>query len=1130
MEALSPLSVNVQVKPKAVSSKQQLDNKAAIAKATLSKTQKPRDHAAAPPNYVYEPCGPNGEPGEQYSTGAFLGKGGFAICYEGELRDQQMKSTGHLFALKIVKAKLSAKKAEEKFRTELQIHSKMHHPNIVEFYRAFTYEESTYLVLELCPNGSIMDMVRRRKFLTPPEIRRYTIQLCGAIKYMHHRNVIHRDLKMGNLFLDADMNLKIGDFGLAAILITDKESHSHQRRTTLCGTPNYIAPEILAKGRKGHDHKVDIWSVGVIIFAMFTGCPPFQSSTPDEIYRKVKHMEYDWPTVKNCANDIPSDAKDLVSALLVEAEDRPEADEIVSHPFFKRGFIPDYLDSNCRQMKPLWLENRPPITDAIRSQYLAQWTKVCGECGVGRMSETETFPLVGTGHQRTIFKECVKEEKAGRTPVVPIPTDQVYISYPELAQFPSTRPQEEGQDLLKLARDGRERGFAPSNPTSCETASLPKLPEEKKPVRQAYPVLTAAARRPDTRSHAATLRQEAHPKGGLLKSVLKAQEAKESDGRSAAARSASDRAANERSEAERAEAERLEAERMEADRIAAERIANEKSSKQATEPAERRKVDGGLGLLREGPVRRSSREAEEGKPKQYASHTQRIPKSVSGGLDRDALKVTASLRRTASTRMAVQKSASRTEAAEEKAPEPLARASSSRSMRTRSGTRTTAVAGPGDAQSSRQTRATDSNAGTTRAGISSRQLPKPSSPIHSTLIHPNDAAEILPFTLPDQVLTRLTKLQDNLENALKSKDTEPRYPPLKPSSMRNSPVVIKWVDYTNKFGIGYILNDGSIGCVLNARDNNPQSCVVVRSGEAHLQKQCDPSYAGRLQIVPMVDHQPIEFFENHGDDGFKRALVNAKRFKLKVLDDGSVEKLGPSEDCFENKKRQTVVLWRKFANYMCNTLGKDEGGDDGELEGGGLRAGRKNFIRFYQRLGNVGVWGFGTGIFQFNFPDHTKLVLSEDGKWADFYHLPPQAARALKRDGVVPTASLNKREVLSYPVQTLLHGFHTFRGGSVRDNANGIVHSFGDIVDANELEAKIRFVVRVVGGWIENGGLGSGGGGGGDAGATGAAAAAGDRIMWQGLRERNDLSGRREKLVWVTVGAKGGDSRVVEEV
>ena len=134
----------------------------------------------------------------------------------------------------------------------------------MEFHRAFAFGDSTFVVLELCPNGSLMDMVKKRKYLTIPEVRRYVIQMCGAIKYMHQRDVIHRDLKMGNIFLDEGMNVKIGDFGLAALLITEGEANC-VRRSTLCGTPNYIAPEILEKNKKGHDYKVDIWSLGIIM-------------------------------------------------------------------------------------------------------------------------------------------------------------------------------------------------------------------------------------------------------------------------------------------------------------------------------------------------------------------------------------------------------------------------------------------------------------------------------------------------------------------------------------------------------------------------------------------------------------------------------------------------------------------------------------------------------------------------------------------------------------------------------------------------------------------------------------------------------------------------------------------------
>ena len=288
MEALSPRSANIQVKPKLNKQKEVAEEEARKADAAR-KALKEKEYAPPPPEWVLQPPMTKGGLAEKFRIGRCIGKGGFAMCYEGELRSKQQSMNKTVFALKVVKTKMSQKKMEEKvsysiphfavarlivvkFRTELQIHAKMQHPNIVEFHRAFTYKESTYVVLELCSNGSVMDMVKKRRCLSLPEVRRYTVQLCGAIKYMHTRNVIHRDLKMGNLFLDHEMNLKIGDFGLAAVLASKEEyqlglyENLKKRRTTLCGTPNYIAPEILEKNRGGHDYKVDIWAMGVIVY------------------------------------------------------------------------------------------------------------------------------------------------------------------------------------------------------------------------------------------------------------------------------------------------------------------------------------------------------------------------------------------------------------------------------------------------------------------------------------------------------------------------------------------------------------------------------------------------------------------------------------------------------------------------------------------------------------------------------------------------------------------------------------------------------------------------------------------------------------------------------------------------
>ena len=105
-----------------------------------------------------------------------------------------------------------------------------------------------------------MEMLRARKNLAEAEVRFLAIQVLGAVKHMHSNRVIHRDLKLGNIMLDAKMNVKVGDFGLAAFLVDDDE-----RKMTICGTPNYIAPEILFGKEKGHSYEVDLWSIGVIM-------------------------------------------------------------------------------------------------------------------------------------------------------------------------------------------------------------------------------------------------------------------------------------------------------------------------------------------------------------------------------------------------------------------------------------------------------------------------------------------------------------------------------------------------------------------------------------------------------------------------------------------------------------------------------------------------------------------------------------------------------------------------------------------------------------------------------------------------------------------------------------------------
>ncbi len=150
----------------------------------------------------------------------------------------------------------------------------------MNFGNCFEDNDNVYMTLELCQAGSLMDMLGTRRWFTEPETRLFLVQLIGACNYMHLHQVIHRDLKLGNLFLDANMNIKAGDFGLAALIESPGE-----RKKTICGTPNYIAPEVLFDTVNGHSFEVDTWSIGVIMYTLVVGRPPFQTKEVKEIYK-----------------------------------------------------------------------------------------------------------------------------------------------------------------------------------------------------------------------------------------------------------------------------------------------------------------------------------------------------------------------------------------------------------------------------------------------------------------------------------------------------------------------------------------------------------------------------------------------------------------------------------------------------------------------------------------------------------------------------------------------------------------------------------------------------------------------------------------------------------------------------
>ena len=172
------------------------------------------------------------------------------------------------------------------------------------------------------------------------------LQMVSAIDYMHSNKVIHRDLKLGNFFLNSQMQIKSGDFGLAAAL-----SFYDDRRVTVCGTPNYISPEILDPNKyNGHSFQVDIWSLGVIMYAMIVGRPPFETTDIQKTYKRIRTLDFTFP--ENIM--ISEDAKDLICRILVlDPLSRLSISKIRSHPFFHKGHkIPRFLPASTLACPP----------------------------------------------------------------------------------------------------------------------------------------------------------------------------------------------------------------------------------------------------------------------------------------------------------------------------------------------------------------------------------------------------------------------------------------------------------------------------------------------------------------------------------------------------------------------------------------------------------------------------------------------------------------------------------------------------------------------------------------------------------------------------------------------------------
>ncbi|KAF3481743.1 serine/threonine-protein kinase chk2 [Arthroderma uncinatum] len=280
---------------------------------------------------------------QQYTLLDMLGKGHFAsvyLCAE--------RSTGLKFAVKRFERRpgMVQKTDPEALQQEISMLMSVNHPNMLCLKATFDESDGVYLVLELAPEGELFNWIIRHQKLTEDETRKVFIQLFEGLKYLHERNIVHRDIKPENiLVVDKDLSVKLADFGLAKII--GEQSFT----TTLCGTPGYVAPEILEDhpAQRMYTRAVDIWSLGVVLYICLCGFPPFS----DELYDDNTFPYTQRDQIKNGIFHYPSPFWDPVSdeaiqlierMLVVNPEHRITIDQCLKDPWIT-GIRPDIGDS-----------------------------------------------------------------------------------------------------------------------------------------------------------------------------------------------------------------------------------------------------------------------------------------------------------------------------------------------------------------------------------------------------------------------------------------------------------------------------------------------------------------------------------------------------------------------------------------------------------------------------------------------------------------------------------------------------------------------------------------------------------------------------------------------------------------
>ena len=263
------------------------------------------------------------------------------------LKELGAGSFGHVYLVshKITKAQYAIKAIDKRdksnqnekpyFRREIEVMYKIHHPNVVKLFGHFEDNNYCYFIMEYIEKGNIYNLIPHdgKKKLNTKIVASLIKDVISAVYYLHHMKpiIIHRDIKPENVLLGEGLVSKLTDFGWSNYMQED------EKRKTVCGTPIYLAPEIIKE--EGHDEKVDIWCIGVLLFELITGNVPFQGNDLESLKENILHLRIAWP------KDINTDAKNLIKKILkLDPGSRISLEEMLQHPFISKNF-PNAINS-----------------------------------------------------------------------------------------------------------------------------------------------------------------------------------------------------------------------------------------------------------------------------------------------------------------------------------------------------------------------------------------------------------------------------------------------------------------------------------------------------------------------------------------------------------------------------------------------------------------------------------------------------------------------------------------------------------------------------------------------------------------------------------------------------------------